>query len=166
LLWTHNPFEVTGMLDSYVVESSFEDSALLALLAQADSEFARRYPERNGQRRGPLLPGIRFFVAYRDSISLGCCGLQESDDASAEDCYEVKRLFVVPEARGTGVVDALMQAIESVAVEKGGRRLRFETGERQPEAIHVALRHGYKRIKLYQPYTDDALAQCFAKTIA
>lgn len=151
--------------ECYVRECSRQDPALVRLLALSDREFIRRYPERKGQRLGPLLPGIKFLVAYRGTTSVGCCGLQRPVQPSVEDCYEVKRLFVIPEARGTGVADALMLSIESLAAKNGGKRLCFETGTRQPEAIHVVLRHGYTRIRPYPPYPDDPLALCFAKTV-
>ncbi len=77
----------------------------------------------------------------------------------------MKRLFVIPGTRGTGVADALLLSIESLAATNGCKKLCFETGTRQPEAIHVALRHGYIRIKPYPPYPGDPLALCFAKTI-
>ena len=131
------------------------------LLVQADQEFVKRYPELDGQRRGPLLPGIRFLLARLGAATVGCCALQKGGDPFTKDTYEVKRLFVIPGARGSGAADALMISIESLASEIGAKLLCFETGTRQPEAIHVVLRHGYTPVKPYSPYYDDPFARCF-----
>ena len=155
-----------GVLHAYtVIEVPQGHSALLRLLAQADREFLARYPELKGQRRDPLLPGIRFFLACRGTVAAGCCALQEGGVPSARRSYELKRMFVLPEARGTGAADALMISIETVALTVGAQLLCLETGLRQPEAIHVAHRHGYTHIAPYPPYLEDPFAQCFAKNL-
>jgi hypothetical protein len=149
-----------------IYECTPEDPVLSELLYQADCEFNKRYPESGGQRRGPLLPGIRFIVVRHGNVAVGCCALQKGGEFSANGAYEVKRLFVIPEARSTGAVNVLMRAIESLAVSIDAKLLLFETGTRQPESISVAVRHGYRLIPPYPPYLDDPFAQCFAKKIA
>ena len=79
--------------------------------------------------------------------------------------FEVKRFYVTEQCRGAGVADALMSGIGHLARSAGCSLLCFETGTRQPEAIHVALRHGYLRIMPYPPYADDPFALCFAKAL-
>lgn len=148
-----------------VVQCASQDPALLELLRRADLEFVTRYPELRGQRRGPLLPDIRFLVAQSGAVAAGCCALQAGGSTLVRRPYELKRLFVIPEARGTGVIDALLNAAEGLAVELGAELLCLETGERQPAAMRVALRHGYAPIPPYPPYLDDPFARCFAKRI-
>jgi putative acetyltransferase len=153
------------MQECDVIEIARQHPPLLELLAAADREFIARYPELRGRRRGPLLPGIRFFLAHRGIAAVGCCALQQGLTTSVGRSYEVKRLFVIPEARGTGIVDALLISIEIIAITNGAQWLFFETGVRQPEAIHAVLRHGYCPINAYPPYHDDPFAQCFAKQL-
>lgn len=148
-----------------VTERSFQDSDVLKLLAETDQEFVRRYPELKGQRRGPLLPDIRILIAYQSAVPVGCCALQVGGEPSIRGSFEVKRLYVVRECRGTGVTDALMSAIEDLAGSIGAKLLCFETGTRQPEAAHVVLRRGYAHIRPYPPYPEDPFAICFAKPL-
>lgn len=142
-----------------------QDPTLRKLLVLADREFVERYPELNGERRGLLLPDIEFFLVHNSSVAVGCCGLQRAGDLAPSGVYEVKRLFVLPEARGTGAVDVLIAAVHVHAAGLGARLVRFETGTRQPEAISVALRHGYIPMEPYHPYVDDPFARCFVKVV-
>jgi GNAT superfamily N-acetyltransferase len=146
-----------------IAECSLQDPIVNKLFRLADQEFIRRYPERKGRRRGPLLSDLRILVAQRGWQAVGCCALQRGGVPTVADSYEVKRFYVVEKCRGTGVADGLMSSIGRLAESVGSRMLCFETGTRQPEAVHVALRHGYARIKPYPPYSDDPFALCFAK---
>lgn len=139
-----------------------EDADLVKLLQQGYEEFRVRYPELE-ERRGPLFSDIQFLVVRRDGESLGCCAFQACRWASMGNALELKRLFIIPSARGSGAVDALMTAFEMLAITLGAERLYFETGVRQPEAIAVGYRHGYQRVDPYPPYCDDPFALCFAK---
>jgi putative acetyltransferase len=141
-----------------------EDPNLVKLLQHGYEEFRVRYPELE-ERRGPLLSSVQFVVVCRDNETLGCCAFQECRGFPMGNAFELKRLFVVPFARGSGAVDALMTAFERLAITKGARHLCFETGVRQPEAIAVGHRHGYKRVDPYPPYCDDPFALCFAKVV-
>jgi GNAT superfamily N-acetyltransferase len=87
-------------------------------------------------------------------------------EPSIHGSFEVKRLYVVRKCRGTGVVDALMSAVEDLAGSIGAKLLCFETGTRQPEAARVVLRRGYAQIKPYPPYPEDPFAICYAKPLA
>ena len=154
--------------ECYVRECSRQDPALVRLLALSDREFIRRYPERKGQRLVRCCPPASNSswptAALQALAAVACKG---PCSHFVEDCYEVKRLFVViPEARGTGVTD-VPDAVHRISCceERWQRTMYFETGTRQPEAIHVVLRHGYTRIRPYPPYPDDPLALCFAKTV-
>jgi len=139
---------------------------LLALLHQADLEFATRYPELLGQRRGPVLDDARFFLSRNQNVAVGCCALQEGGAPAVAGCYELKRMFVAPQARGTGAADALMRFAETLAIHIGARMLCLETGARQPEAARLVERHGYVRIAPYPPYLDDPFARCYGKPVA
>jgi GNAT superfamily N-acetyltransferase len=68
------------------------------------------------------------------------------------DGYEVKKVYVVPSARGRGLSRVLMTAIEGVARELGETSLRLQTGEKQVEAIALYETIGYTPIDPYGPY--------------
>ncbi|WP_260479017.1 GNAT family N-acetyltransferase [Kibdelosporangium aridum] len=75
--------------------------------------------------------------------------------------FELKRMYVTPEARGTGVASLLLEAAATVVRDAGGRRILLETGTRQPEAIRLYEKSGYTRIPSYH----DPLSVCFAKDL-
>jgi len=83
-----------------------------------------------------------------------------------DDGWEVKRVIVLPEARGEGIGLGLMQQVERIAREAGVSRLILQTGDRQPEAVRLYERLGYTPIPVYPPY-DVALPQsfCFEKLL-
>ena len=59
-----------------------------------------------------------------------------------------------------------MAEVEAVARAAGARRLILQTGHRQPEAVHLYERVGYRRIPTYEPYVE-ALPNsiCFEKVL-
>lgn len=80
---------------------------------------------------------------------------------------EVKRVFVRPEARGSGVAGALMAEVESISRRLGAQRLVLHTGDRQPAAVRLYQRLGYTPIPLYEPYASTMPNSfCFEKVFA
>lgn len=102
-----------------------------------------------------------FFVAYRDGHPAGCGGLRELDPTEAE----VKRMFVRPSDRGTGVSTAILARLESFGRDRGYRRLVLETGDQQPDAMRFYEREGYTRIPNFGYYADSPISICYAKAL-
>ena len=80
--------------------------------------------------------------------------------------WEVKRVIVDPTERGRGLGRVLMAEVEAVARAAGAPRLILQTGDRQPEAVHLYERVGYRPIPTYEPYVE-ALPNsiCFEKVL-
>ncbi|WP_348537607.1 GNAT family N-acetyltransferase [Nocardia cyriacigeorgica] len=78
---------------------------------------------------------------------------------------EVKRMFVRPAHRGSGVADLLLNAAEEAARAKGVPRVILQTGHLQPEAVRFYERSGYHRIPIFPPYHVLPLSNCFAKNL-
>jgi putative acetyltransferase len=103
-----------------------------------------------------------FFVAYDDSDHpVGCGGLRELPGNEAE----VKRMFVAPSHRGTGVSSAILLELERFGHERGWSRLVLETGDRQPDAVRFYEREGFTRIPNFAYYADSANSLCFEKPL-
>lgn len=103
-----------------------------------------------------------FFVAFGDDDTpLGCGGLRRLDDTEGE----IKRMYVAPEARGTGVSTAILSTLERYARRLGWHRLVLETGDAQPDAIRFYEREGYTLIPNFGYYANSALSLCFAKAL-
>ena len=79
---------------------------------------------------------------------------------------EVKRMFVRDTHRGLGLGRAVLAALEEIAIRRGYRTIRLETGGNQPEAIALYQGAGYRSIPCYGAHVADPLSRCFEKQIA
>ena len=96
---------------------------------------------------------VEVVIAAERGVDLGHAALR----ALAGGGYEVKKVFVVPVARGRGLSRILMAAIEEVARAKGESRIALQTGPKQVEAIALYAALGYSDIPAFGPYVglDD-----------
>lgn len=78
---------------------------------------------------------------------------------------ELKRMYVVPEARGRGYARAVLAELERTAAAAGRRRAVLETGTEQPEAIALYTRAGYRPIAAFGAHRADPRSRCFAKPL-
>jgi putative acetyltransferase len=152
------------------VEPSRLDSpeARQMILAMWD-ELDVRYADLQGDENEPIeralpeqfVPPEGAFVVARmeGGRPVGCGGIRRLDP----DAAEVKRMYVAPEARRTGVARAILGALEDRARELGFRVVRLETGVRQPEAMALYSSSGYREIPCYGGYAGDPLSRCFEK---
>ncbi|HUJ91493.1 MAG TPA: GNAT family N-acetyltransferase [Gaiellaceae bacterium] len=103
------------------------------------------------------------FLVVRDGAgrAIGCGGIARFDESRGE----VKRMYVVPEARGRGLGRELLVALEAEAARLGYRSLVLETGDRQPEALGLYTAFGYERIPCYGIYAARELSMCFEKSL-
>lgn len=102
---------------------------------------APEMPRAGPRELGP--PGGVFVVGFdADGEGVCCGGLKRLDD---EAC-EIKRMYVLPRARRSGVAGELLAALEDAARELGYRRARLDTGPRQPHAERFYRAAGYTPI--------------------
>ena len=73
---------------------------------------------------------------------------------------EIKRMYVIPEARGRGIARQVLIALEAEAQQLGVSRLVLETGLRQVEALALYRRAGFVEIPLFGEYIDSPLSIC------
>lgn len=110
----------------------------------------------------PTAEDITVFLVARtpDGQAVGCGALRQLDAGSAE----IKRMFVLPETRGSGAATAVPRALEAEARARGFGELKLETGTAQPEAMRFYEREGYGRIGNFGPYEGEPLSVCYAKS--
>ena len=113
-----------------------------------------------------------FLVAFLDGQPVACGGWRtlshfaEGDEVPVpEDVAEIKRMYAVPEVRGTGIAAELLAALEDSARASGMHRVVLETGERQPEAIKLYTKQGYTRIANYGHYRDEPDCVSFGRDL-
>lgn len=91
-----------------------------------------------------------------------CCGAFKVLDG---EHVEIKRMYTLPEYRGNGFALELLNALEAWAVSLGIHKAVLETGKRQPEAIALYEKAGYKVIENYGPYKGVENSVCFEKRL-
>ena len=101
-------------------------------------------------------------VAYDDGRPVGHACLRRLGGDMAGD-LEIKRMFVEPDARGSGVADALLAAVEQRARDEGVSRVVIHTGDRQHAALRFYERHGYTPIDVFPPYEAVTYSRCFER---
>lgn len=142
------------------------DAAPVAPLIDALAEEYRvRYGELDGLSRDPSQfapPHGLFLLAVDDQGPAGCAGYRRQGDGAVE----LKRMYVVPRARGRGIARLLLSALEERAEAAGAVAMRLEAGRRQPEAMRLYESSGYVRIPLYDAEWQDELSVCYEKRLA
>lgn len=116
----------------------------------------------------PSAADMAVFLLATDAAGtpVGCGGLRPLEIAPLEPLgAEIKRMYVVPESRGTGIADVLLRALEEQAAELGWGVLRLATGERQPDAIRFYARAGYAEIAPFGAYAGVPLVRCFERRL-
>ena len=77
---------------------------------------------------------------------LGCVGLRP---INPDGCCEMKRLYVVPKARGFGLGGALIEAIIAEAARLSYIEMRLDTLPAMRDAISLYLKAGFQPIAPY-----------------
>lgn len=108
-------------------------------------------------------PQVRFLVARRGADVLGIGALWLRRDLGFG---EVKRMYVRPETRGTGLGRRLLGEVERIAREERLPSLMLETGTLNTEALGLYAKHGFVRRGPFGDYEDHPLCVFMEKAIA
>lgn len=138
----------------------------VSLIEELWRELDALYPEVDGASfQTHDLAGARsqFVVAWQNGEPVGCGGVRSLGED--ETAAEIKRMYVAPSARGSGVGRSILRQLEKLAASSGFTRICLETGQRQPAAICLYQSEGYERIPCYGRYANDAMSVCFAKAL-
>jgi GNAT superfamily N-acetyltransferase len=129
------------------------DPDVQRLTAAQQAEIRARYGGKGEPGTKPSAADVSVVLIARgdDGTALGCGALRHLGG----DVAEVKRMYVVPEARGRGFSKGVLAGLEQVAAERGWTTLRLETGPMQPEAIGLYAGAGYRPIDAFGAYVGD-----------
>jgi GNAT superfamily N-acetyltransferase len=100
-------------------------------------------------------------VAFDNEVPIGCGAIKELSNNS----MEVKRMYVPPDKRGTGIATAILKELENWASELKYTKCLLETGKKQPEAIELYKKNGYWIIPNYGQYENVENSVCFEKIL-
>lgn len=104
-------------------------------------------------------PSGCFLVGYRDGVAVACGAASVFSD----DIVEVKRMWVHPDHRGSGVGAGLLAELETAAAARGATTVYLDTNSELTEALRLYRRAGYHEI---DRYNDNPYARhWFAKTL-
>ena len=129
-----------------------EDEPARSLVVAMREEIATIYagvvldgpdmPKAGPRELGP--PGGVFLVGFDGSGSAVCGGgVKDLGDGACE----IKRMYVVPDARNAGRGRELLQALEEAARALGYERVRLDTGPRQERSERMYRSAGYAPIE-------------------
>lgn len=125
-------------------------------LAKTDGEEHSFYAQFN------KIDKIKYVVlAYENEKPTGCGAIKEF----GADTMEVKRMYVSPEGRRKSIATKILIELETWGRELSFSRCILETGKRQPEAIGLYKKSGYKTIPNYGQYTGITNSLCFEKEL-
>lgn len=121
------------------------------LMAAFHEDVTRIYPDWT-PTTGPSVdphelepPDGEFLVIYVNGEAVGCGGFKRLDRRTAE----IKRMFVSAELRGRGLGRSILERLEHDARRAGYETVRLDTGDKQPEALHIYQSAGYREIPDY-----------------
>ncbi|MFF8957093.1 GNAT family N-acetyltransferase [Streptomyces sp. NPDC014894] len=136
----------------------------VALRARQRAEIAERYGTTDSEP-GPAPSAADmavFLVAYdEDGAAAGCAGLRRLGERTGE----VKRMYVAPPRRGSGMASRILRELEEWAAGQGWTALRLETGDAQPDAVRFYTRSGYERIPNFGAYAGVSGSRCFERRL-
>ena len=133
-----------------------------ALIAQLDIELKADTPASkiNGLKQTDKSgQNLIFLCAFLASEAVACGALRLLEPGLAE----VKRMYVLPNYRGRGLAQAMLDALESLAVERGISSLVLETGTGQTAAQALYLKCGWTDREPYGEFIGSPTSVCFEK---
>ncbi|MEU1530431.1 GNAT family N-acetyltransferase [Streptomyces fagopyri] len=152
----------------------FDHPDAVKLNDQVQAEYAERYGDEGdvtpldaSMFKPPL--GL-YLLAYdergRPVATGGWRSQGENDEGYTDGDAELKRMYVVPQARGLGLARRILAALEDDARAAGRTRMVLETGAKQPEAVALYTSSGYAPCVKFGYYRFHDLSMCFAKPLS
>lgn len=152
---------------------SFDHPDAVKLNDEVQAEYDLRYGD--GGDMTPLDPAMfdpptgLYLIAYDEfdrPVATGGWRTQNAGDQGYEDGdAELKRMFVVAEARGRGLARRVLSRLEDDARAAGRTRMVLETGTKQPEAIGLYTSSGYAPCAKFGYYRHYPDSRCYAKPL-
>ncbi len=143
-------------------DSEDQDFKNLVLLLDADLKI-RDGEEHSFYAQFNKVDKIKNVVVYYDNdIAIGCGAFKEFDNKT----LEIKRMFVHPDYRAKGIGAIILKELETWAVEINYSESILETGKKQPEAIRLYEKSGYRIIPNYGQYENVENSICMKKNLS
>ncbi len=140
-----------------------DNSDFISLVRQLDVELAKiDGDEHDFYAQYNKIDKINHVVvAYEKELPIACGAIKQFD----ESAMEVKRMYTLPAFRGKGIASKVLNELEKWAAEMNFSHCVLETGIRQPDAIRLYEKNGYRPIPNYGQYIGVVNSCCFEKKL-
>lgn len=145
-----------------IVDVTFDDPRVVELRQQQAVEMAELYgrPRHDvGAEDVAVDSVVACLLALDGERPVGTVSLRR-----LRDLVEIKRMYIPPPVRGSGLARRLLADVEQSAALVTDRVV-LHTGERQKAAIALYRRSGYTPIEIYEPYDLVPESLCFEKLL-
>ncbi len=146
-----------------IVRSNSDNQDFIGLVKHLDAELAERDGEEHSfyAQFNKIDKIISVVIAYENNKPVGCGAIKEY----APGTMEIKRMYTSPESRGKGIATQVLTELEAWAAELSFEKCILETGKKQPEAIGLYKKNGFKIIPNYGQYAGIENSVSFEKNI-
>lgn len=145
------------------IRTNSENESFQKLVTELDSDLRIRDGEEHSfYSQFNKIDKIKYaIVAFDAATPVGCGAIKEY----APGTMEVKRMFVLLNMRGQGIASLILKELEKWAIELNCNKCVLETGKRQPEAIGLYKKNGYRIIANFGQYENVENSVCFGKIL-
>jgi GNAT superfamily N-acetyltransferase len=146
-----------------IIRTNSENKDFIELVKLLDANLAiRDGKDHSFYAQYNKIDKIKYVVvAYENNKPIACGAIKDF----APQVMEVKRMYTLPENRGKGIAQKLLTELETWAKELSYAKCILETGKKQPEAIQLYKKSGYKIIPNYGQYIGIENSVCFEKEL-
>ncbi|MCF4164347.1 GNAT family N-acetyltransferase [Zavarzinia compransoris] len=137
-----------------ITEEAPDQPDVIPLIRALDAFHSALYPAESNHfldietMKGPA---VTFIVARMEMVAVGCGALVRMADGSAE----IKRMYIVPAARGKGLGRDMLQVLLNVADDQALTPVRLETGIHNREALSLYRSLGFHERGPFGDYAED-----------
>ncbi|MBN2118625.1 MAG: GNAT family N-acetyltransferase [Anaerolineales bacterium] len=146
-----------------IIRTDSDNQDFIQLVKHLDADLAERdRKDHSFYAQFNKIDKIKYVVlAYENDKPVGCGAIKEY----ASDTMEIKRMYTAPKSRGKGIASRVLHELEVWTSELSYKKCILETGKKQPKAIGLYKKNGYKIIPNYGQYAEIDNSLCFEKHI-
>ena len=145
-----------------IIRTNADDLEFKNLVQLLNSELSDRDGGDHPLSQYNPIDTLKYVVlAFENQKVIACGAIGEYDQST----MEIKRMFVLPKARGKSVATKILVELENWAAEMSKKKCVLFTGSKQPEAIRLYEKNGYKQIEKYGKLAEISDSLCFGKEL-
>jgi putative acetyltransferase len=146
-----------------IIQTDSTNDNFRILISKLDKELFNRYGQiqNSFKKQNIIETSAKVILVKVDDKPVGCGCYKKYN----EDTVEIKRMYIDTKFRGQGLSKIILGELENLAKESGYKNTILETGNKQPEAIGLYKKSGYKLIENYGKYKGIETSICMTKQI-